>query len=388
MHYKIVILAAAIIYSCTPQKTPSPTVSLTEAHTSIKKSAFATLDDGRQVDRYELSNGKLTVSILTYGGIIQSIQYPDKEGVVDDLVLGHDSMEGYLTHNPYFGGVIGRYGNRIAQGRFTIDGRSYQLAQNDGQNHLHGGLIGYDKVVWDVQRTATTPQPSITLHYMSPDGEEGYPGNLDTKVTYSLTEDDGLIIDYKATTDKTTVVNLTNHSYFNLGKNKSSILEHQLVIMADRYLPVDETLIPVGEMRSVEGTPFDFSSSKTIGHDIDTDHEQLIRGGGYDHCWVVQDQPFREVALIATVYDEATGRHMEVWTTEPGVQFYTGNFLDGTIIGKNGIAYGRRSALCLETQHFPNAPNEPLFASTLLKPGDVYSSQTQYKFSNRYTQRN
>ncbi len=383
MKHILLLSICAMLISCGPKEQTSSEAPAKKSPNSISKSAFGSTGDGQEVSKYTLSNGTMSVSIITYGGIIQSIEYPDKDGQQDDVVLGHDDIAGYLDadQNPYFGGIIGRYGNRIAGGSFSIDGKKYQLAQNDGPNHLHGGLQGFDKVVWDVKSTTEVPRPSITLSYLSPDGQEGYPGTLSMEVSYTLTEENGILIDYQASTDKPTVVNLTNHTYFNLGADKSSILDHELSISADQYLPVDETLIPTGELRDVEGTPFDFTAVKSVGRDITTENEQLKRGLGYDHCWIFDAQSETKNRKVATLYDAESGRYMEVFTTEPAIQFYSGNFLDGTISGKNGTKYPFRSGLCLETQHYPDSPNQDAFPSTILRPGERYSTQTEYRFS-------
>jgi aldose 1-epimerase len=300
---------------------------------------------------------------------------PDRSGDMGDVVAGFDNLDGYLKPPPYFGAIIGRYGNRIGKGRFSLDGVEYTLAKNDGENHLHGGIRGFDKRVWSV--TTSSPQ-SLELQYLSKDGEEGYPGNLSAIVAYTLTDANELKIDYSATTDKDTVVNLTNHSYFNLA-GAGDILGHEVVINADRFTPVDKGLIPTGELRSVAGTPFDFRTPKTIGQRIEQKDEQLLLGHGYDHNWVL-NRSGSGLAMAARVTDFKSGRVMEVLTTEPGLQFYTGNFLDGTLQGK-GKVYARRSAFCMETQHFPDSPNKPNFPSTILKPGEKYQTTTVYRFS-------
>jgi aldose 1-epimerase len=320
------------------------------------------------------------VAITTYGGRIVSLKAPGRDGKFADVVLGFDNLEGYLGEHPYFGALVGRYGNRIAKGRFKLDGKEYKLATNNGANSLHGGLKGFDKMVW-VGREVPGGDPSVELTYLSKDGEEGYPGNLTEKVTYTLTAANELRIDYSATTDKDTVVNVTNHSYFNLaGQGQGNILSHVVQLNAAKFTPVDAGLIPTGQLKSVEGTPFDFRQPTVIGARINDKDEQVTRGGGYDHNFVVDGEP-GTLRLAARVTEPTSGRVLEVSTTEPGVQFYTGNFLDGTVKGKGGVAYAKRTGFCLETQHFPDSPNHPDFPTTTLKPGAEYKSTTVFKFS-------
>ena len=348
----------------------------------MRKQPFGKTAEGTDVDLYVLTNRNgVEAAILTYGGIVVSLQAPDRNGRLGDVVLGFDALEGYLKVHPYFGTIVGRYGNRIARGQFTLSGVAYTLARNNGENHLHGGVKGFDKVVWRAAEVSASGVPSLALSYLSKDGEEGYPGNLSAQVVYSLTDKNELKIDYAASTDKDTVVNLTNHSYFNLA-GEGDILEHQLRLHADRFTPVDAGLIPTGELRSVQGTPFDFTRSTPIGARIEQNDEQLKLGGGYDHNFVLTGGG-GALAPAAEVYEPKTGRVLEVLTTEPGVQFYTGNFLDGSITGKAGKVYRRRYGFCLETQHFPDSPNQPTFPSTVLKPGAVYRSTTVYRFSAR-----
>jgi aldose 1-epimerase len=310
-----------------------------------------------------------------------SLKVPDRNGKLGDVVLGYDNLDGYLKQTPYFGALIGRYGNRIAKGRFTLDGHEYTLAINNGPNALHGGIKGFDKVVWDPKIMATPSGTSLELHYVSKDGEEGYPGTLDVTAVYTLTEDNALMLQYTATTDKDTVVNLTQHSYFNLA-GKGDILSHEVMIKADKFTPVDSTLIPIGELRPVDGTPFDFRKATAIGARINQSDEQLKFGGGYDHNWVINKQ-MGDLAVMATVYDASSGRVLEVSSTEPGLQFYTGNFLDGTITGKYGWVYKFRNAFCMEPQHYPDSPNQATFPSVVLKPGQTYKNTIIYKFSVR-----
>ena len=357
---------------------PSP---LPSSALGVTRAPFGALPDGTAVESFTLRNAHgLEVRAISYGAIIVSIRVPDRAGHFDDVVLGEDDVAGYLRENAHFGAVVGRYGNRIAKARFTLDGKTYALAANNGPNHLHGGIKGFDRVVWKAE-PATSGPASVTFRYTSPDGEEGYPGTLSARVTYTLGDAGDLTFEYAATTDKPTVVNLTQHSYFNLGGAASGndILGHELTLDADRFTPVDEGLIPLGPLAPVAGTPFDFRKPMVIGARIDQDDEQIRRGHGYDHNFVLNRSG---VGLVhaARVVDPRTGRTLDVQTTEPGVQFYTGNFLDGSITGKGGVAYKRRTGLCLETQHFPDSPNEPAFPSTVLRPGQEYRSKTVVTF--------
>lgn len=369
------ILMLGMVVACAPKKEKE------EAHAGIQRSRFGNMADGQAIDLYTLTNlHGMQVGITNYGGRVVSIQVPDRSGQMADVVLGFDDLQGYLGDNPFFGAIVGRYANRIAKGRFTLDGVEYKLPVNDGPNSLHGGLKGFDKRVWTAQEI-TTPQPALELTYLSKDGEEGYPGDLNVKVVYTLTDDNELKIDYSATTDKDTVLNLTNHSYFNLaGAGNGDILKQVIMINADRFTPVDATLIPTGELREVAGTPFDFRQPTAIGARINADDQQLKFGKGYDHNFVLNREG-SGLVLAARVTDPESGRVLEVLTTQPGLQFYTGNFLDGTIHGKGGKVYGHRSAFCLETQHFPDSPNHPSFPSTELKPGETYHEVTVFKFS-------
>ena len=345
--------------------------------------------EGQPIELYTLvNNNGVTLKVSTFGGIITELFVPDKDGKMGDVVLGFDSHSGYvspeyLESGPYFGAIIGRYGNRIAGGKFILDEVEYTLATNNGENHLHGGIVGFNSVVWDANPIMSSDANSLELTYTSKDMEEGYPGNLQIKVTYTLNDDDELRIDYHAVTDKATPCNLTNHSYFNLSAGKQrTIANHVLMILADKYTEVDGGLIPTGNLPDVADTPMDFTEPRNIFERIDDDFEQLKLGGGYDHNWVLRSSD-GSLALAATVYEPESGRFMEVFTTEPGIQFYAGNFLDGTLTGKNNIKYQRRAGLCLETQHFPDSPNQATFPSTILQPGQIYQSQTIYKFSVR-----
>lgn len=348
----------------------------------MKKESFGKTADGQNVDLYTLTNrGGVEASIINYGGILVSLKVPDRNGRLDDVVLGFDTLDGYLKGHPYFGAIIGRFGNRIAKASFTLNGARYNLTANDGENHLHGGVKGFDKVVWDATPLDVKDGGAIQLTYRSLDGEEGYPGDLSAQVVYTLTDKDELKIDYSATTAKDTVVNLTHHSYFNLsGQGDGDILSHRLMINADRFTPVDAALIPSGELRGVKGTPFDFLHLTAVGARINQDDEQLRFGRGYDHNFVLNGE-MGALRQAAKVFEPATGRVMEVWTTEPGLQFYSGNFLDGSITGKGGRVYNHRTGLSLETQHFPDSPNQPDFPSTVLKKGSRYHTTTIYKFS-------
>jgi aldose 1-epimerase len=343
---------------------------------------FGQTEEGIPVELFTLTNPQgLEAKITNYGGIVVSLLVPDHEGNRRDVVLGHDELEGYLDNSPYFGCLVGRYGNRIANGSFSLDGTEYELARNNGDNHLHGGLRGFDKATWEAKAVTSEAGDGLELTYVSPDGEEGYPGTLSVRVIYTLTHDNALRIDYSATTDKPTVVNLTHHSYFNLqGAGTGDILAHELQLLAKRFTPVDEGLIPTGELRPVAGTPLDFTQPMALGARIDTKDEQLVRAGGYDHNFVL-DSGGGALALAARVVDPRSGRVMEVHTTEPGIQLYTGNFLENDIAGKGDQRYGYRHGLCLETQHFPDSPNQPSFPSTVLRPGEEYTQTTLYRFS-------
>jgi len=341
---------------------------------------FGQTKEGVAVDLYTLSNNKgAEVGVCNYGGLVVFLKVPDRNGRPGDVVLGYEALADYIKDSPYFGALIGRYGNRIAKGKFTLDGKECTLAVNNGPNALHGGLKGFDKVVWEPRLLASLEGPSVELRYVSKDREEGYPGNLAVAAVYTLTEDNALRIDYTAITDKATVVNLTHHSYFNLA-GKGDILNHQVMLPADKFTPVDNTLIPTGELRPVDGTPFDFRTLTTIGARIGQEDEQLKFGNGYDHNWVI-NKPMGQLGLMARVSEPTSGRVMEVWSTEPGLQFYSGNFLDGTLKGKGGWVYQFRNGFCMEPQHYPDSPNQPNFPSVVLKPGRVYRNTIIYKFS-------
>jgi aldose 1-epimerase len=367
----LVCLSATALIGC---------ASASRSHTQVTQQSFGKTKEGTGVSLFTLRNAQgAEARISNYGGIVVSLKVPDRDGKFGDVVLGYDSLDDYLTETPYFGALIGRYGNRIARGRFTLDGQTYKLATNNYPNALHGGIKGFDKVVWQPMILASADGPSLKLSYLSKDGEEGFPGNLSVTVVYTLLEDNALRVDYTAVTDKDTVVNLTQHSYFNLA-GKGDILGHVVMMPADKFTPVDSTLIPTGELRPVEGTPFDFRHATAIGARINQDDEQLKFGKGYDHNWVFNKQ-VGEFTRMARVLEPTTGRVLEVFSTEPGLQFYSGNFLDGTLKGKGGWVYQFRNGFCMEPQHFPDSPNQPQFPSVVLKPGQTYKNLIVYKFS-------
>ncbi|MFV8324487.1 aldose epimerase family protein [Flavobacterium sp. ZS1P14] len=349
---------------------------------TIEKSAYGTTPKGEKIDRYTLKNQEgMEVNIITYGGIISSLKVPNKAGVSEEVVIGFNSLEQYMKPNPYFGALIGRYGNRIAKGKFTLDGKEYSLAINNTPNALHGGPEGFHRVVWTAAEAKGGDSASLKLKYISKDMEEGYPGNLTVFVTYALTNDNSLDVLYEATTDKKTIVNLTQHSYFNLSSDFSKpILNDEITIDADKIVPVDATLIPTGKLMDVTNTPFDFRKPKVVGKDIEAKDDQLKKGLGYDHCWVLNNQGKGE-RFAASAYDAGSGRLLEVYTDQPGIQLYTGNFLDGTLPMRNGGTYAHRTGLCLETQHYPDSPNQKDFPSTVLNPGEHYKTKTTFKFS-------
>lgn len=380
----VLITLGSTLFQCKNEKKEEPieTEPSVKEQLAISKSDFGVLPDSTVIEKFTLKNTNgIEMEVINYGGRITSLKVPNKDGKFENVVLGHDQLDGYLrADNPFFGALIGRYGNRIAKGKFTLEGNDYTLATNDGPNHLHGGVNGFDRVVWHVE-PLEGENPSLKLTYLSKDGEEGYPGNLKVTVIYTLTNDNALEVSYVATTDKATVVNLTQHAYFNLtGDFSKTILDHEIMLTADAFLPVDSTLIPTGEIRKIEGTPFDFRTAKLVGQDINADNEQLKLGRGFDHCWVLNGTGMR---MVASAYDETSGRYMEVLSDEPGIQFYTGNFLDGTLPMPNGGTYAYRTGFCLETQHYPDSPNQPKFPSVVLKPGETYSTKTAFKFSTK-----
>jgi aldose 1-epimerase len=359
------------------------TVGATPQPGSTTKQSFGKTPGGQPVDLYVLTNKSgAEVSITNYGGAVVSLKVPDRNGKLADVVLGYDNVDGYVAGNSYFGALVGRYGNRIGHAQFVLDGKTYTLAKNNGENSLHGGVKGFNKALWSAKSFSKKGVQMLKLSYVSKDGEEGFPGNLNVTVLYTWTDTNALLIEYSATTDKKTVVNLTNHAYFNLaGQGFGDILGHLLTIEADKFTPVDSGLIPTGELRDVAGTPFDFRKPTAIGARIDQDDEQIKLGGGYDHNFVLRPLLDRAELLAARVVEPTSGRVMEVTTTEPGIQFYTGNFLDGKTPGKGGATYPKRNAFCLETQHFPDSPNQPKFPSVVLNPGERYHTITKYKFS-------
>jgi aldose 1-epimerase len=377
-------LGVAGLVGCTSMPESNNTIG------TITQATFGYTAARTPVEIYTLRNGHgMEARIITYGGIVQSLKVPDKDGKLEDVVLGYDTLDGYLTNNPYFGCLVGRYGNRIGGAKFTLEGKTYTLATNNGPNSLHGGIVGFDKVVWKAKSWFTLDGPALELNYVSKDGEEGFPGTLKVTAIYTLTENNELHLDFTATTDKPTVCNLTHHSYFNLkGQGNGDILGHEVYINADKITPVDKDLITTGELKPVDGTPFDFRKPTAIGARINDPDQQLQYGPGYDHNWVINKPLDKEgkpmlnkFSLQARVHEPTTGRVMEVWSTEPGLQFYAGNFLDGSIIGKEGKMYPRRSGFCMEPQHYPDSPNKPMFPSTELKPGKTYQTSIVYRFS-------
>jgi aldose 1-epimerase len=375
----LIVMLLAVTGACTSGKQPA---SETESHeTGIKRSVFGKMPDGQEVNLYTLTNSDgMQVAITNYGGRIVSIMAPDRNGKMADVVLGFDNLQGYLDTHTYFGALIGRYANRIGGAKFTLDGKVYHLPVNNGPNSLHGGIKGFDQKVWTAKEIPGD-EPALELTYFSKDGEEGYPGNLHAKVVYTLTKDNSVKIDYSATTDKDTVINMTNHSYFNLaGEGNGNILKQVLYINSDEITPVDATQIPTGKIMKVDGTPFDFRKPTAIGARINEDNQQLKNGKGYDINYIL-NRKGPGLELAARAYDPESGRELEVYTTEPGIQLYSGNFLDGSVHGKGGVAYDMRSAFCLETQHYPDSPNHPSFPTTELKPGQTFHQVTVFKFT-------
>ncbi len=377
------LLVLSLLSACSyiPFSSPKESLPMT-----LTQASFGKTTDGQEITQYTLTNAGITAKVIDYGAILTELHVPDAKGNVADVVLGFDNVKQYETESPYFGATTGRVANRIAKGKFTLDGKEYTLATNNAPNHLHGGIVGFNKKIWKAETLKTIEGPAVKFSYTSPDGEEGYPGNLAVEVTYTLTKDAELRVDYKATTDKATPINLTHHTYFNLaGQGNGTILKHELELTADHYTPVDATLIPTGNIAKVEGTVFDFRRPAPIGGRI-----HLLKGdaatkdpGGYDLNYVLNNQTGK-VALAAKLHDPSTGRIMEIWTDEPGIQFYTGNFLDGSLTGKAGKVYQKHFGLCLETQHYPDSINQPKFPSTVLKPGETYTQTCVHKF---YTER-
>ena len=377
-NFVLIIISFFFLGNC---KNPKNDNKMRKNKVSITKSFYGITKDNTKVDLYSFKteNG-MQVDIINYGGIITSLKVPDKNGETENIVLGYSKLKDYINENPYFGSIIGRYGNRIAKGKFNLNGNQYTLATNNDENHLHGGNIGFDKVIWDAETKINSNSSSLILKYLSRDMEEGYPGNLYTTVTYKITNDNSVEIKYEAQTDKTTVINLTQHSYFNLsGDFNQSILNHKVKINANQFLPVNKSLIPTGNKLNVSMTPFDFRDYKEIKKDINADDLQLNYGNGYDHCWVLNDYK-NGYRLVASAFHEESGRLMEVYSDQPGLQFYTGNFLDGSLPQKEEGFYNFRSGFCMETQHFPNSPNQPDFPSVTLNPNEKYNSKTTYKF--------
>lgn len=376
------LLAIGAVAACGGKAGETPDKAVVKT-AGLSRAPFGQVD-GKDVFLYRLANANgMEVRAMSYGATIVSLRVPDRNAQSDDVVLGFDTLDGYLAPEPYFGAVVGRYGNRIAKGQFTLDGTTYRLATNNGPNHLHGGVKGFDKVVWEAEPFDRDGRSGIVFSHRSPAGDEGYPGTLDAKVTYTLTPANELIVDYVATTDKATPINLTQHSYFNLaGAGSRDILDHRLTLDAARFTPVDATLIPTGALAPVEGTPFDFRGATAIGARIGADDPQLKFGNGYDHNFVLNGTA-GQLRHVASVEEPTSGRTLDISTTEPGVQFYTGNFLDGTLTGKSGRVYKQRYGFCLETQHFPDSPNHPAFPSTILRPGERYQTKTVFAFGVR-----
>lgn len=374
MHSKILTLMVAVAVLAGCKKVEQGGVG------AVTTQEFGKTEKGEAVSLYTLRNRNgVEIAITNYGARVVTLKTPDAKGRLADISLGFDTLKGYEGPNPYFGAIVGRYGNRIAKGKFTLDGKEYTLAKNNGENSLHGGLVGFDRVIWSGKTEESNGVHKAILSYTSKDGEEGYPGNLSVTVTYSLSDNDDIQIDYHATTDKATVLNVTNHTYFNLaGQGNGDILGQVMQLNADRYTPVDGGLIPTGELKDVTGTPFDFRKPTVIGSRINDKDEQLKLGKGYDHNFVL-NRSANGLVMAARAVDPASGRALEVWTTEPGVQFYTGNFLDGSVTGKNATNYAQRTGFCLETQHYPDSPNHPDFPTTVLKPGEEYKSTTVWK---------
>jgi aldose 1-epimerase len=375
-------LGAIVVLALAAQAPAPPAAPAAKGAAKVSQAVFGKMPDGRTVDIFTVTSPKgLEMRAMSYGAIIVSLRVPDRRGRLTDVVLGFDSLDGYLGDHPYFGAVVGRYGNRIAKGRFTLDGRTYQLATNNGPNHLHGGVKGFGRLLWKGESFQHGEEAGVAFTLESPDGDEGYPGTLKARVTYTLTPRDELVVEYLATTDKPTPVNLTQHSYFNLGgPDAPDVLAHSLTLEADRFTPVDAGLIPTGVLAPVEGTPFDFRKPTAVGARIAADNEQLRVGRGYDHNFVL-NRKGAGLVHAARLSDASLGIVMDTFTTEPGLQFYSGNFLDGTLAGKGGRKYGLRAGLCLETQHYPDSPNQAAFPSTIVRPGQDYRSKTVYAFS-------
>jgi aldose 1-epimerase len=377
MSFMVTVTVTAAVTPHQAQRGTKP-----EPRPLVVSAPFGVMPDGTRIEVYTLTNSSgMEIRTIPYGAVVMSIAVPDREGRFADVVLGHNALDRYVTASRYFGAVVGRYANRIANGRFVLDGKEFKLAVNNGPNHLHGGVRGFDKVVWDAATFSGQTSSGVIYRYTSPDGEEGYPGRVLATVSYTLTDRFELVVEYQATSDQPTPINLTQHTYFNLaGEASGSVLDHLIAINADRYTPVNDTKIPTGELAPVTGTPFDFRTPVRIGARIDESHPQLAFGGGYDHNFVLNRTSESGLLHAARVYEPASGRILDVATSEPGLQFNTANGLDGTIVGKSGRPYRARDGFCLETQHFPDSPNQPAFPSTILRPGQVYRSRTVYRF--------
>ena len=372
---------SSLAFSCSLDREKDTTDTGAVNTGSIVVAPFGELKDGTPVSIYTMTNKNgLTMKVINYGGIIVSLEVPNRDAKMIDVVLGYDSLQMYEKRNPFFGALVGRCGNRIANGKLVLDGKEYHLTKNSNGNHIHGGKKGFDKVFWKAEEVPSDDGVALKLSYLSKHMEEGYPGNLDVAVTYTLTDDNAVRFDYEATTDEKTIVNITQHTYFNLNGGTADVLRHELSLNADQFVPVDEALIPLGELRPVEGTPLDFRTPVKIGQRINDSYDQILFGKGYDHCWVLNGEGLK---VAAQVYDSSSGIEMSLRTTEPGVQVYTGNFLDGSISGKRGTVYHQRTGFCLETQHFPDSPNQSNFPSVVLNPGETYRTQTSYHFSVR-----
>jgi len=378
----VAVGVAMVVVAAAPRADQAQKKTMTDGQAGVRRASFGRTADGTPVDAFTLtSKSGVQMTAISYGAIVTSIRVPDRTGRAADIALGFDTLDGYLEEHPFFGAVVGRYGNRIGKASFTLDGKTYKLAANNGPNHLHGGVRGFDKYVWKAEVLSGVTGVAFTR--TSADGEEGYPGAVQVRVSYVLNDANEVAIEYRATTDKATPINLTQHTYFNLaGHDAGSIVDHELMLAADRYTPVDATLIPTGELAPVQGTPLDFRQPTRIGARIDDAHQQIKFGLGYDHNWVI-NRKGDGLQLAARVTEPKSGRTLEVQTTEPGVQFYTGNFLDGTNKGKGGVVYHRRNGFCLETQHYPDSPNQPAFPTTILRPGQAYRSKTVWRFGSR-----
>lgn len=378
---RLFLLFLFAVMACNPKSNQDRVRDDTENTGTITKATFGKLPDGQEVFLYTLTNvNGLEMKVTNYGGLITTLKTPDRNGVLEDIVLGYDSLAGYLKESPLFGALVGRYANRIAKARFNLEGKEYMLTANNGPNSIHGGRKGFDKVVWNAEEELSTRGPSLKLTYLSKDMEEGFPGNLNVQVTYTLANSNALEITYQSTTDKTTIVNLTQHSYFNLtGNGKHDILDHQLMIQADSIVAIDEMLLPTGKLKRVVGTPLDFTTPHRVGERIDDPDEQLKKGRGYDHCFVLRSSA-DSLRRAATLYEPLSGRIVDIFTTAPGIQIYSGNFLSGSITGKGGVIYKKRYGICFETGAFPDSPNQPKFPSTVLRPGEVYKTSTVFKF--------